>query len=137
MFEIQAENRDLTDRDINQPKETHKKGLLLGTDFRHAVEFSRSGRTTTPAPAGFVVGGSPTLPRLRSAPPKGPPGRPPGPRGASRTIHDLGGPCTGVLRLPGEVAQSPRRLSIPTVRPGCPAISRTASRTPGMKEARS
>src|SRR4051794_39470400 len=44
MFEIQAENRDLTDRDINQPKETHKKGLLLGTDFRHAVEFSRSGR---------------------------------------------------------------------------------------------
>src|SRR4051794_27091616 len=23
----QAENRDLTDRDINQPKETHKKGL--------------------------------------------------------------------------------------------------------------
>jgi hypothetical protein len=24
MFEIQAENRDLTDRDINQPKETHK-----------------------------------------------------------------------------------------------------------------
>src|SRR3954453_13257185 len=35
--------------DINQPKETHKKGLLLGTDFRHAVEFSRSGRATTPA----------------------------------------------------------------------------------------
>src|SRR3954454_19018700 len=33
--------------DINQPKETHKKGLLLGTDFRHAVEFSRSGRATT------------------------------------------------------------------------------------------
>src|SRR3954453_7901473 len=73
MFEIQAENRDPTDRDINQPKETHKKGLLLGTDFRHAVEFSRSGRTTTPAPAGFVVGGSPTLPRVRSAPSTGTP----------------------------------------------------------------
>src|SRR3954454_19597137 len=33
---------------FNQPKETHKKGLLLGTDFRHAVEFSRSGRARTP-----------------------------------------------------------------------------------------
>src|SRR4051795_9073992 len=73
MFEIQAENRDLTDRDINQPKETHKKGLLLGTDFRHAVEFSRNGRATTPAPAGFVVGGGPTLPRVRAATPKGTP----------------------------------------------------------------
>src|SRR3954471_3613365 len=40
--------------DINQPKETqpHQKtrnGVLLGTDFRHAVEFSRSGRAETPA----------------------------------------------------------------------------------------
>src|SRR3954452_18793483 len=52
-----------------------QKGLLLGTDFRHAVEFSRNGRATTPAPAGFVDGGGPTLPRVRAAPPKGTPRR--------------------------------------------------------------
>src|SRR6476661_3363729 len=47
-----AENRELDALDINQPKEPkpeHHKGhpgtgLLLGTDFRHAVEFSRNGR---------------------------------------------------------------------------------------------
>jgi hypothetical protein len=33
--------------------------------------------------------------------------------------------------------QRPRKLSIPTVRPGRLLISRTASRTPGMNEARS
>ena len=33
--------------------------------------------------------------------------------------------------------QSPRKLSIPTVRPGRRPISRTASRTPGMNDARS
>src|SRR4051812_40634089 len=33
MFEIQAENRDLTDRDINQPKETHKRGCYLALTF--------------------------------------------------------------------------------------------------------
>src|SRR5918995_6577534 len=44
-------------RDVHQPKETHKKGLLLGTDFRHAVEFSRSGRARTPAFSAFIRGG--------------------------------------------------------------------------------
>ena len=38
--------------DINQPKESQpdpkiRHGVKLGTDFRHAVEFSKSGRTTT------------------------------------------------------------------------------------------
>src|SRR5829696_456267 len=40
--------------DINQPKESQTRtqpwhGVLLGTDFRHAVEFSKSGRARTPA----------------------------------------------------------------------------------------
>src|SRR4051795_6449798 len=53
----QAENRDLTDRGINQPKETQPEpkpgtGLLLGTDFRHAVEFSKSGRAPNPPQPG-------------------------------------------------------------------------------------
>ena len=52
------------------------------------------------------------------------------PRGASRTIHQTGGPAHGG-------PQRPSRLSIPTVRPGRRAISRTASSTPGMNDARS
>src|SRR3712207_4551827 len=47
-----AENRELDALDVNQPKESHQPDprpsrlgvVLLGTDFRHAVEFSRSGR---------------------------------------------------------------------------------------------
>src|SRR3954454_18337088 len=43
--------------DINQPKETHKKGLVLhGTDFRHAVEFSRSGRAASRPSRASVTG---------------------------------------------------------------------------------
>src|SRR3712207_8984649 len=56
------ENREL-DALVNQPKETHKKGLLLGTDFRHAVEFSRSGRSRHPAGWAFDRGGCSTLRR--------------------------------------------------------------------------
>src|SRR3954464_10542969 len=33
MFEIQAENRDLTERATNQPKETHKRGCYLALTF--------------------------------------------------------------------------------------------------------
>src|SRR3712207_9458251 len=56
------ENREL-DALVNQPKETHKKGLLLGTDFRHAVEFSKSGRSRHPAGWAFDRGGCSTLRR--------------------------------------------------------------------------
>src|SRR4051794_30800182 len=42
-----AENRELTLAETINPKKP-TKGLLLGTDFRHAVEFSRNGRATTP-----------------------------------------------------------------------------------------
>src|SRR3954447_5937551 len=72
-----------------------QKGLLLGTDFRHAVEFSRNGRTPTrPLRASSMAEVLP-YPASEQPPRREPPGWPPGPRGASRTIHDSGGPRTG------------------------------------------
>src|SRR5919107_4473357 len=62
MNSIPGENREL-DALVNQPKETHKRGHLLGTDFRHAVEFSRSGRARTPAFWAFVRGDMSTVHR--------------------------------------------------------------------------
>src|SRR3954453_17386164 len=61
---IKAENRELTHSRYQStkgiPAETTGSGtgLLLGTDFRHAVEFSRSGRARTPGLPAFVRGGS-------------------------------------------------------------------------------
>src|SRR3954469_24765472 len=54
---ITAETESWHSRSINQrnPHEPPKKpasGLLLGTDFRHAVEFSRSGRAENQSLAG-------------------------------------------------------------------------------------
>src|SRR4051812_7034237 len=53
---IKAENRELTHSRYQSTKgipatnpKTRGTGLLLGTDFRHAVEFSRCGRARTPA----------------------------------------------------------------------------------------
>src|SRR5919112_6838633 len=62
MLDIPAENRELDALDQSQPKKP-TKGCLLGTDFRHAVEFSRSGRARTPAYSAFVRGGVPTVHR--------------------------------------------------------------------------
>jgi hypothetical protein len=62
MNSIPGENREL-DALVNQPKETHKRGHIHGTDFRHAVEFSKSGRARTPAFSAFVRGGVPTVHR--------------------------------------------------------------------------
>src|SRR4051812_48469346 len=60
------------------------------------------------------------------------------PRAAHREPYTTPeGGAQGVRDPDPRPAQSPRRLSIPTVRPGWRAISRTASSTPGMKEARS
>src|SRR5919107_1214499 len=61
------ENPDLKDRELTlstsiNPKEP-TKGLLLGTDFRHAVEFSKSGRSRHPAGEAFDRGGCSTLRR--------------------------------------------------------------------------
>jgi hypothetical protein len=51
------------------------------------------------------------------------------------TPEDL---CRGVRTPPARrPAQRPRKLSIPTVRPGRRLISRTATSTPGMNDARS
>src|SRR3954453_7381900 len=64
MILIKAENRELTlSISINQRNPSHepedpRHGVLLGTDFRHAVEFSRSGRARTPGLPAFVRGGS-------------------------------------------------------------------------------
>src|SRR3954449_1957278 len=76
-----GENQELTLLiSINPKKPT--KGLLLGTDFRHAVEFSRSGRTRNPAnPLALVRGGFSTLRHL--------------PRESSPGVCDLGRPVSG------------------------------------------
>src|SRR3954453_8924965 len=72
-----AENRDLTDRDINQPKESQPHtqhaghGVLLGTDFRHAVEFSRSGRAETPASRPSSLAALDVTPRFAAVSPGG------------------------------------------------------------------
>src|SRR4051795_4637277 len=76
-----GENRELTlSISINPKKPT--KGLLLGTDFRHAVEFSRSGRTRNPANSlALVRGGFSTLRHL--------------PRESRPGVCDLGRPVSG------------------------------------------
>src|SRR5215211_3832399 len=51
------------------------RGLLLGTDFRHAVEFSRNGRARTPAFRPSLVTNFPMLHRAAgglSSPTRGP-----------------------------------------------------------------
>ena len=66
-----AEKRELDALDIDQPKEptrTLPRGprtgnYIHGTDFRHAVEFSKSGRARTSAYWAFVRGGVPTVHR--------------------------------------------------------------------------
>src|SRR4028118_239307 len=128
MLEPGREPRPDRSRTINQknphphPKEC-RTGTLLGTDFRHAVEFSRNGRTPTPPSRASSAAGSSTLrrppeactPRVLSAALAGPSGaagsppprRPPevgpprvlsvalaGSSGAKRTVHDSGRACT-------------------------------------------
>src|SRR3954454_2165193 len=164
---IKAENRELTHSRYQSTKgipttspKTRGTGLLLGTDFRHAVEFSRSGRARTPAfRPSFEAALDVTPCSVSVATPGGSIGWPSGPLGAEKTLHHLARPCrrpSGVVGLPGVTAtparafpsgsgldhagvpaHRPRNFSIPTVRPGCRPISRTASSTPGMKEARS
>src|SRR3954454_6109665 len=77
---------------FNQPKETHKKGLLLGTDFRHAVEFSRSGRAATRPSRASSLAACPTVRRLRSPAPGGALRDPPGPVRRVENHTRLSGP---------------------------------------------
>src|SRR3954452_13608185 len=72
---IKAENRELTHSRYQSTKgipttspKTRGTGLLLGTDFRHAVEFSRSGRAETRPFRASILAGSPTLRRFPATP---------------------------------------------------------------------
>src|SRR6478609_1427858 len=117
MILIKAENRELAlSISINQrnPKPEQKPwhGVLLGTDFRHAVEFSKSGRATSRPSRAPLLAGCPPLRRFPAAPHRGT-----GPadlpvRAAHGEPYTTGrGSCRGVR------SQTPRKLSIPTVRP--------------------
>src|SRR5881392_368666 len=84
--------------DINQPKESQpdpkiRHGVKLGTDFRHAVEFSKSGRTRTPAFRPSFETFSRCTPHNGRLPQELPAG--PG-RGLARRrekVTSVGGPC--------------------------------------------
>ena len=119
---------------IHQPKESHPHpqgrgtGILLGTDFRHAVEFSRSGRATTPAsrPSSWATSRCYAVLCIGLSP-GGSTGWPSGPLGAWRTIHQSAGPCTGGL----ETRSRRRGHGVST--PGYPPLF---PRTPGDLRAR-
>src|SRR3954449_6793483 len=102
MILIKAENRELTlSISINQRNPSHepedpRHGLLLGTDFRHAVEFSRSGRTGIRPSRAFVTGGLSNHTSHSDVPRSGVrSGALPGRRGAWRTVHEAFGSRRG------------------------------------------
>src|SRR4051794_38988081 len=140
---IMAENRGLTPAiSINQrnphrhpTNEAPARELLLGTDFRHAVEFSRNGRAETPPQrASLQANLSNVSPCCATVSPREDPPADLPARAAQRRPYTIReGPCTG-RRSPDQRA---RNDSIPTVRPGRLPIWRTARSTPGMKDARS
>src|SRR4051794_2379753 len=72
-----AENRDLTDRDIINQRNPHhapqgtRHGVLHGTDFRHAVEFSRSGHAEIPASRPSSLAALDVTPRFAAVSPGG------------------------------------------------------------------
>src|SRR3954453_9584250 len=152
-----AENRDLTDRDIINQRNPHhapqgtRHGVLHGTDFRHAVEFSRSGRTRHPAnPLALDRGGFSTLrrPGRESSPgsvtsnPSRSGGSAPGPAGGLRGslpsparsrraqgesyVHRAGGvkPVSGDARHPSGTGSSSVRHLAAGVRPASPGPPR-------------
>src|SRR6185312_13098264 len=88
---------------INPKKPT--KGLLLGTDFRHAVEFSRSGRATNSTLAGFVGG------RLLEVAPRG-------------------GPALGPSRRPPSGGLARRRGKVTCARHRCQTAAAVTPDTP-------
>src|SRR4051812_7682947 len=99
---IKAENRELTHSRYSStkgiPTETTGSGtgLLLGTDFRHAVEFSRSGRAAIRPSRAFVTGGLSNHTSHSDVPRSGVrSGALPGRRGAWRTVHEAFGSRRG------------------------------------------
>src|SRR3954453_18321819 len=105
---IKAENRELTHSRYSSTKgipttspKTRGTGLLLGTDFRHAVEFSRSGRAAIRPSRAFVTGGLSNHTSHSDVPRSGVrSGALPGRRGASRTVHEAFGSRRGPFRGP-------------------------------------
>src|SRR3954469_3836152 len=103
---IKAENRELTHSRYQSTKgipttspKTRGTGLLLGTDFRHAVEFSRSGRTAIRPSRAFVTGGLSNHTSHSDVPRSGVrSGALPGRRGAWRTVHEAFGSRRGPRR---------------------------------------
>src|SRR3954464_3280036 len=107
-----AENRELAlSISINQRNPHHITkmqcgDLILGTDFRHAVEFSRSGRAKNPALRPSSSAACPTLRRARLAVTSGDLTAAPGPLGpvslgAERKVRGRGGlakPARGARR---------------------------------------
>src|SRR4051795_7356706 len=94
MFEIQAENRDLTDRDINQPKETHKRGCYLALTFGTLLSSQGADAPQPPASRPSSWAASLCGPARRA----GPWGRPGGhPQAVSRGAEaKLRAPASGV-----------------------------------------
>src|SRR5919205_2864154 len=107
---------------INPKKPT--KGLLLGTDFRHAVEFSRSGRTATRPSRASSLAACPTVRRIRSPAPGGCSPRPSRARPARRE------PYTS-LRAGAQVGPR-RRSSHPADEPSQPQEALDADRQAGV-----
>src|SRR3954451_15027576 len=149
MTSIKAENRELDALDINQPKESPPRarrpaarGYYLALTFCTLLS-SQGADAQKLDPSGLrswlevqLYAGFQQLP-IRGA----------GPAALSdRAAHGepyttSRGSCTdppsGPRRACESAGQRPRKPSIPTVSPGRRPISRTASRTPGMNEARS
>src|SRR5215218_737784 len=126
MNSIAAENRELDALDINQPKESPPSseepgtGLILGTDFRHAVEFSKSGRARTPGPKAFVSRRSLVVHRTTARPRRVCPLAPDGvSRGAERKLRRFGGRCQTGSRVTPDT-RPPRLRHLPDTRRGGP-----------------
>src|SRR3954467_4080476 len=82
-------------RDINQPKETHKRGCYLALTFGTLLS-SQGADAQQLDPLGLSsLAECPTLRRDRLFPLGDHPAGLSAPRGASRTIHESAGPCTG------------------------------------------
>src|SRR5215217_3373629 len=65
-----ADSRYQSTKGIPAELRRTRHGVLLGTDFRHAVEFSKSGRAETRPFRASLLAGCPTLRRF-PAPPAG------------------------------------------------------------------
>src|SRR3954464_316611 len=112
---IKAENRELTHSRYSStkgiPAETTGSGtgVLLGTDFRHAVEFSKSGRARTPA---FRPSSEATshVRRTTVSPRRSVPPAPDGvSRGAERKLRPSGGRCQTRWRVTPDTHPAPSR----------------------------